>query len=186
MRVFWQFWNPYFNAETCQRIIDRALEIPPQIATTYGNVADARRSNVRWLNRSDESWTWLFNHVENIFRRANVAFGFDLNYFHEIQFTEYDSANKGYYNWHEDLLWIPEQQKVMQRKLSFVMQLTDPSEYTGGDLQLEIPDQSPDPIQLKNRGSTIVFPSFVKHRVTPVETGRRYSLVTWYEGPPFR
>jgi len=186
MRVFWQFWNPYFNSETCQRVIDQALKIPPQEASVYGGAKDARKSNVRWLNRGDESWKWLFDHVENIFRRANNAFGFDLNYFHEIQFTEYHSEYNGFYNWHEDLLWRPQCNSIMHRKLSFVMQLTDPNEYTGGDLEFDIHDEKPDPMQLRNRGSAIVFPSFVRHRVVPVTSGVRYSLVTWYEGPCFR
>ena len=32
-------------------------------------------------------------------------------------------------------------------------------------------------------GSTIAFPSFFLHEVTPVTKGSRYSIVTWVSGP---
>lgn len=186
MRAFWQFWGSYFSKEQCDEIVNKALTIPSIQASTYGAVSDLRSSRVRWIHRGDLSWNWMFTHIENIFRRANGAFGFDLNYFHEIQFTEYDSAYGGHYGWHEDLLWVPRNDSAIQRKLSIVIQLSDPTEYTGGDLQFDMAEEKPDANHLKFQGSAIVFPSFIKHRVTPVETGRRYSLVTWYEGPPFR
>ena len=36
------------------------------------------------------------------------------------------------------------------------------------------------------KGSVIVFPSFVWHRVKPVTKGVRYSLVMWNLGYPFK
>ena len=36
------------------------------------------------------------------------------------------------------------------------------------------------------KGSVIVFPSFVEHRVKPVTRGKRYSLVIWSLGRSFR
>jgi len=70
------------------------------------------------------------------------------------------------------------------RKLSLVLQLTDPEEYEGGDLELMT---SSDPIAvLKQRGLISVFPSFVLHRVTPVTKGTRRTLVVWACGPEFK
>ena len=65
--------------------------------------------------------------------------------------------------------------------------MTDPSQYTGGDLELmniDLTDQHKDDIKMQ--GTIIAFPSFVKHRVSPVTSGIRNSLVTWLEGPPWR
>jgi PKHD-type hydroxylase len=188
MNSWWQIWHNYLNANKCQEFIDDALKIQPMQAK-IGFKSDAvndkeyRRSKVRWLNRTAPKFQWMFTHMENLFRRANQSFGFDLNYFHEIQFTEYHEDYEGYYNWHEDLNWI--ENRPCQRKLSIVVQLTDPSEYEGGELELKT-DQPPNKERLKQRGTAIVFPSFLKHRVTPVTKGCRYSLVSWYEGPPFR
>ena len=40
--------------------------------------------------------------------------------------------------------------------------------------------------EIRPRGSIIVFPSFVWHRVNPVTRGTRYSLVMWNLGWPFK
>ena len=82
------------------------------------------------------------------------------------------------------------------RKLSITCQLTDGSEYTGGELEFDfrnydphMRDESKHRVQCKEIlpiGSIIVFPSFVWHRVNPVTRGTRYSLVIWNLGLPFR
>ena len=85
---------------------------------------------------------------------------------------------------------------VRIRKLSMTCQLTDGSEYKGGELEFDfrnydphMRDESKHRIQCKEilpKGSIIVFPSFVWHRVKPVTSGTRYSLVVWHLGKPFR
>ena len=87
----------------------------------------------------------------------------------------------------------PEKGKI--RKLSMTCQLTDGSEYKGGELEFDfrnydphMRDESKHRIQCKEilpKGSIIVFPSFVWHRVKPVTSGTRYSLVVWNLGWPF-
>ena len=39
--------------------------------------------------------------------------------------------------------------------------------------------------EIAEKGSIVVFPSFVYHRVKPVTKGVRYSLVVWNLGNPF-
>jgi len=75
-------------------------------------------------------------------------------------------------------------------------QLTDGSEYKGGELEFDLRnydppmrDESKHLIQCKQilpKGSIIVFPSFMWHRVKPVTKGTRYSLVMWTLGYPFK
>lgn len=188
MRSSWQMWEGYMTSERCQSVIDQAMVIPAVEAVTYGNIPNLRTSKVRWIHRNDPSWNWLFSDIEYVVRRANTAFGFDINLFHEVQFTEYDAANNGHYGWHEDLNWIPPGDQNTQRKLSLVLQLSDPADYEGGDLEFQLKGNgnSPETNVLRGRGTSIVFPSYLTHRVTPVTRGKRHSLVTWYEGPPFR
>jgi PKHD-type hydroxylase len=64
------------------------------------------------------------------------------------------------------------------------VQLTDPSEYEGGNLQVMTSGQ-PQNVR-KQRGIIAVFPSYVLHQVTPVTQGGRQSLVAWVSGPAFR
>ena len=64
------------------------------------------------------------------------------------------------------------------RILSFTVQLSDPAEYEGGELQIGLQNMT------RTRGSAVVFPSYQLHRVSPVTEGRRASLVGWVMGEP--
>jgi PKHD-type hydroxylase len=76
------------------------------------------------------------------------------------------------------------------RKLSVTVSLNDPNEYEGGNLQFDLgphrPDQYHTCLEIRPKGSVIVFPSHVHHQVTPVTSGTRYSLVAWSLGAPFK
>ena len=62
--------------------------------------------------------------------------------------------------------------------------LSDPSEFTGGDLLFsEMGDSKPLPLK---QGQAIIFASFLRHKVAPVKKGGRKSLVMWFGGPPFK
>ena len=82
------------------------------------------------------------------------------------------------YAWHQDY------GGQISRKLSLVLQLTDPSRYEGGNLQT-MTNQDVFTVR-KQRGLVTVFPSFTLHQVTPVTQGSRQSLVAWISGPPYK
>ena len=93
-----------------------------------------------------------------------------------VQLAEYHVGNE--YDWHLDIGPGP----ASLRKLSLSVQLTDPGEYDGGDLEIRGHVG-----QIRARGTAIIFPSFLLHRVTPVTRGVRRSLVAWAIGEkPFR
>jgi PKHD-type hydroxylase len=122
--------------------------------------------------------------VENLFRETNGhAYGFDLQQMVSLQLTEYNEEYQGHYDWHEDLDW--KSPRPFQRKLSLVVQLSRPDEYEGGQLELA-QDNPTNPAEFRGRGTAILFPAFLRHRVSPVTRGTRYSLVSWMEGPNFR
>ena len=83
------------------------------------------------------------------------------------------------YGWHQDFGGL------LSRKLSLVMQLSDPEEYEGGELQIMVGGEKPISIN-KQKGLVVVFPSWAVHQVTPVTKGLRQSLVAWVSGPNFR
>lgn len=196
MNQWWQLWEAYFSPQECARIIELGLSREAREATVgHGGTGRAdhniRRSTVRWLDRRDEDLAWLVQRLEYCFQTANLnAFQFDLTYFKELQFTEYTEQQEGKYDWHEDISWT--RSSPSRRKLSIVVQLSDPAEYRGGLLELDnntvgdADGMTPSDRQMRAQGTAIVFPSFVRHRVTPVLKGKRHSLVSWYEGPPFR
>ena len=60
------------------------------------------------------------------------------------------------------------------RKLSFTLQLSDPSKYEGCNLNVD------DICTSKQIGNTIIFDSGKLHEVTKLTDGERYALVCWF------
>ena len=93
----------------------------------------------------------------------------------------YKSTEKGKYDWHDDIL---EDKTDTMRKLSISVQISNGNEYEGGELEIVTP-----PINFiapKKKGTIIIFPSFLVHRVKEVTKGNRISLVLWIDGPAFK
>jgi hypothetical protein len=91
------------------------------------------------------------------------------------QFTEYKTGE--FYEWHTD-----SDDLLNNRYCSIVLQLTD--EYTGGELELI---DEKEIVKFKNgKGNLFIFLSKLKHRVTKIESGNRYSLVTWFKLKPIQ
>lgn len=190
MNAMWQLWTSRYSPEVCNKIVEEGLKITPKDAVIgfHGSElnTEVRRSKVRWIDRSHPQLGWLFAEVTSLFHIANHnAFGAELWHLNEMQFTEYDAEDEGFYNWHNDVNWDDGRQ--VHRKLSLVIQLSDPEDYEGGDFEMQpLHLGSPPADQLKQQGSVVVFPSLVTHRVTPVTKGTRHSLVAWIEGPKWR
>ena len=103
-----------------------------------------------------------------------------------------------FYDWHCDSNELPYNKPNDKnvhgkiRKLSVTVSLSDESEYEGGDFEFDFrnddrgSDQPRICKEIRPKGSVVVFPSFVWHRVKPVTSGTRYSLVIWNLGWPFR
>lgn len=141
-----------------------------------------RRAEIAWLDDIPQA-SWVMERMMSLTARANrETFGFDLTDFGESpQVARYGAEREGHFDWHSDIgagIW------AAKRKLTIVVQLSDPADYTGGTLELR-PDSNVAEAP-RTRGTAIVFPSFVLHRVTPVTTGTRWSLTLWSHGPTFR
>jgi len=111
-------------------------------------------------------------------------FHFDLSGHEEVQFTKYHEG--GYYEWHRDCANNGPKESNSIRKLSAVIQLSNPSTYEGGEFQFYDgiqPELVPD---IKEQGSVIVFECADWHRLAPITKGVRYSLVIWANGPSFK
>jgi PKHD-type hydroxylase len=73
---------------------------------------------------------------------------------------------------------------INHRKISITIQLSDPDEYVGGDLELWTGQGQVN--APRSQGCAVLFPSFMLHRVTPVESGTRKSLVLWVGGGAYK
>ena len=156
-------------------------KLPESDGKTFNTSDSHRKSKVRWVY--DEMG--LTDHLLRYVNQANaVAFNVDIQQeMGEMQFGEYEASYGGKYDWHHDVNW--QNDKNFDRKLSVVVQLTDPKAYQGGNFEFsEV--ESPKKEEWSKQGSILVFPSYLTHRVTEVTEGTRYSLVSWVRGPRWR
>ena len=188
----------------CDDIIKYGLQTQEQRAVTGGfgsgklnqqqikNLKKKRDSNIVWM---DDRWIYKEIHPYIDEANKNAGWNFNWDWSESCQFTKYNPGQ--YYDWHSDS-WEevykekgPAQGKI--RKLSVTVSLSDEKDYSGGELEFDF--RSNDPHKKRNtaickdilpKGSIIVFPSFVWHRVRPVKKGVRYSLVLWNLGYPFK
>ena len=70
-----------------------------------------------------------------------------------------------------------------QRKLSAIVQLSDPSTYDGCDLEFYETSSVPSVDDIRAQGTITFFPSFIQHAATPIIRGVRHSMAIWCEGP---
>ena len=145
-------------------------EVPFNIRDCYVNFVPSNQPSTKWIYEKISKLVFDIN--EQFFK-------YDISEIETIQFTTYLGNQKSHYGQHVDHLTIGSK----WRKLSCVIQLSDPNDYEGGELILYLPSKFVVP---KKRGTFIVFPSFLPHAVFPVTKGVRYSSVSWILGPPYR
>jgi len=205
---YWYFTSA-IPPKICDDIIKYGLSKPESMARTgeYGdkkltkdqvkNMKKKRNSDLVWLNDS-----WIYKELHPYIHKANkfAGWNFEWDRSESCQFTKY--KHNQYYDWHCDSWDKPYNKKEGDpdngkiRKLSMTCQLTDSSEYEGGELEFDFRNYDPhmreenkhlkQAKEILPKGSIIVFPSFVWHRVKPITSGTRYSLVMWSIGNPFK
>jgi len=204
---YWYFKSA-IPPKICDDITKHGLSKEEVMAKTGGignkklnkeEVRDLKRkrfSDVVWLNDP-----WIYKEIYPFIWRANINAGWNFEYSvsEAFQFTKY-KLNQ-HYDWHNDSWAEPydkpnSNQHGKIRKISMTLQLNDGSEYEGGELEFDcrnyephMRDASKHVITMKEilpKGSIVVFPSFVWHRVQPVTKGVRYSLVLWTLGYPYK
>ena len=178
----WAAADGVFTSEELDRIVeagDRRSSEPAKVGN-QGRVDEAlRKTRLAWF-RTGEELDWVFERLGTAASELNDQhFGFELFGFCErLQYSIYEAPG-GHFGWHVDSGSRP-----FPRKLSLSLQLSEPADYRGGDLELwsgDKPVSAPRP-----RGTLVVFPSYCLHRVQPVEAGARRALVAWVAGPEFR
>ena len=175
-----------FTPQECNDIIRVAYGFKKEDAKITDTTTEKfentyRNGAVRWLDSDHPDTHWIYRKLTDYVKLVNEKYyKWDLDYIENLQFTTYDDlADK--YDKHFDHIW----DTGGYRKLSFSLQLTDASLYSGADLEL-YHDNVNKTIAERALGSMTFFPSFMLHKVTPLTRGKRYSLVGWVNGPPFR
>lgn len=201
--LYWYFDKALSNS-VCNKIIKAGQKNKPKL----GRIGSFAHQDFKTLNKQqktslkktrdsyvsfvDEKWLYdlLFPYVNEANELGRWKFIFD--WAEPIQFTKY--RKNQHYDWHndsgvgKDFRNIKSHGKI--RKLSLVASLSDPKDYEGGDFQFQFrnsidPTQEETAVQLKSKGSIIVFPSYIWHKVKPITKGTRYSIVMWTSGWPY-
>lgn len=189
MKGDWCYFYQSFSKEVCEKIIKDGLTLPPINARmgSGGETVDNvyRRSKVRFIPKDDVRFTFLFDNLWKLAMQANNDyFNFHLSKLDFIQLAEYDAAYKGEYKEHHDVFWM-NNDPFFHRKMSCIVQLSDPATYEGGNFEIT---EAANPLDsgTKAQGSSIFFPSMLRHKANPVTKGLRYSLAGWFDGPKWR
>ena len=181
-------WKQELSPEICQDLINLGKG-KWNAATTIGSEQDGvslkntRKSDVVWLEDQ-----WVYDLIWPYMASANEQAGwnYEISAAESCQLTRYTKG--GFYSWHKDGIgshnevFTNPDNKFLHgntRKLSMSIILND--DFESGDFEVYKGDVPKLP-----KGSVIVFPSFIDHRVAPVTKGTRYSLVAWFLGPPFK
>jgi PKHD-type hydroxylase len=149
-------------------------------ATSFTTVNEIRQSKIRWIPIDDKS-AWVYEKLKSFAIEANsTIWDFDLrSIIDSIQYTEYTEGGD-HYDWHVDI----GPGSINHRKISIVVQLSDPDDYEGGDFELYTGGSFKSLPKMK--GCCVLFPSFLLHRITPVTKGIRKTLVLWIGGGNYK
>ena len=173
------YWfESYFSDSDCDKILTLGKSKELESSTVFSGNSSVRKSKVGWIPRDSES-AWIFNSIGECVSKANEGWAIDWEGFREdLQFSQYDSVGS-HYDYHMDIGL-----DHYHRKISVVVQLSDPSKYKGGQLMI---DSGSNEVRCpQERGSVILFPSFLLHKVSPLKSGERNSLVAWASGPNWK
>jgi PKHD-type hydroxylase len=190
--VLYRLWNGVLPDPVCQAVIDTFVAdefYDATIQTSDGSERIDGRTR-RAANMFIEPAHWTGALASHFASQGNLVWGLELAGLGTLSILRYEES--GHFQWHIDTLAhdqadYPGLGLGLERKLSVTVNLSDPADYDGGDLEfLNGLGQLITQPELRQRGSVIVFPSTVGHRITAITRGVRYALVGWMVGPPLR
>lgn len=177
------YWENGYTKQELDELVIKLDQLPSAEGVVGRGTVDKqiRNSKVAWVPfpSEDPSFEPLYRALAERSRIINDGyFQFNLwGFFDRLQYTVYEGSEQ-HYGFHLDNMGVG----GIPRKLSFTIQLSDPFDYDGGELQLQGKKNT---IAVRARGMIHFFPSTVLHRVTPITRGVRRSLVGWIVGPKF-
>jgi len=175
--------NKIFTDEECDIIIKQCYLNEFYVQKTNANKYDKNNfnSNINYLLPNENTY-YIYNRLRKLVTEINKEiWNFNLYDFGEpLKFIEYNEITNGSTGIHADL---GNDSITKFRKLTVIIQLSNETDYEGGDLLIQ---NNKELMSInKTKGIVIIFPSFLLHCVKPVTKGIRNSMVTFAFGPPF-
>jgi PKHD-type hydroxylase len=177
-------WSGAFTPEDCDRIVKNGELAEFQkgaVGEQKSQDNAVRDTDIAWIMPSPNTF-WIFDRMNEVVSKVNFdKYQMDLREFDGFQYSKY--AEKGHYDWHVDTEPNPRPSGLF-RKLSCSLALSNPEDYEGGELLLNVTGKAENSAALRpTRGDLVLFYSSVPHKVMPVTKGKRVTLVTWACGP---
>lgn len=178
--IVWEDAIAPAELDAIERYGDNLLHQKATIAGRQDDISSVRITRLAWIEHNAETAKFYERLSQLVMQLNNRFYKFDLTGLENLQYTVYDGSEGGHYDWHIDF----GRHNHKPRKISLSIQLSEASAYEGCDLNFQI--DSKVETAPRKRGTVIAFPSFFMHRVTPIQSGVRKSLVLWATGPQFR
>ena len=170
-----------FSPSECAQLVQIFSNLDSAVGGLVAGQFDQniRQSSLVWLPEN-EDYAWIEQRLARLVADVNrQQFGFALDGFEEqVQLAAYGPGH--YYDWHIDQ---GQGRVAARRKLTLSVQLSPSDDYEDGALEINAdgrPFQAP-----RSQGTLVAFASNRLHRVEPVTSGLRHSLVAWVHGPAF-
>jgi PKHD-type hydroxylase len=179
--AYFQAYKTRFDDSECNKIIGLHREHSMLSSKLYNNKGIALRdSDIFWIPLCRDT-DWIFTRLRDLVYIYNSNYGFDLEEdIGQAQLTRYRPGQ--HYDWHMDL----GSGRPSLRKITAVVELTDRHSMKGGGIEIFYGQSGVNKIDL-GIGDVVIFPSFIMHRASMVDSGTRWSLVLWLNGTrPFR
>ena len=158
-----QVFKELIPKEVCNLLIEEGLT-RPQLNAGIGEdnlISEGRSTKISFIGNEGLKY---YMHQLVVTKYEN----YDITEAEDIQFATYNVGD--FYGWHAD------SDAINKRVISVTVQLSDPKDYKGGNLVFKV-----DPME-RAQGTVVIFPSNIRHQVTRVTAGTRYSLVQWFKG----
>lgn len=176
-----------FNDEEIEKILffEKILNFNSAALRDENNTVNTsiRQSEVAFFH-IDENTKWLWEKIAHLVGIANYdLFLYDIEAIDGLQFTRYNGnniENPDHYTWHIDANVCG--YRKYDRKISGVLMLSDSHDYVGGELQIDLNGSFNATKMDLQKGDLLFFDSNRTHRVTPVTSGIRKTLVFWVSG----
>ena len=180
-------WENLFTSDeldAVERYGDSLTQERAELQAKASGRDSIRITRVAWFPRNPQTESFYARMEEVVLRINAQFFRYDLSGVVTFQYAFYDGTEGGHFDWHKDYgrdYGAPDQEP---RKLSLSVQLSDGANYQGCNLEVRGGNETD--IAPRSRGAVVAFPSYVLHRVTPITSGVRKSLVVWAVGPEFK
>ena len=179
-------WDNIISKSECELIIDDCKKGVEEIGKIGGGDVDGitsndyRKTKIRWVDNSKLITKLIYGFVHEA---NDLFFHYDITRYEQMLFGEYVVGS--HYKYHKDTVYASGEEVLPCRKLSVSVLLSDPKDFKGGEFVIYNGDKEPLK-PLKGQGSVVVFDSRDFHKIEPVTSGVRYSLVMWVTGPLFK